>query len=101
MKTKYQMNVPLNIGETVRNNSAEYLGYYIRDHYPNAIDGIKVVHRRIILALHNFPNSLKSVDAVGKVNSIHDHSDTSIYGTIVRLSQPWYINPPLVTIEGI
>lgn len=73
---------------------------------PDAKDGLKPVHRRIIYAqkeLGNYSNKAykKSAAIVGDVmGKYHPHGDSSIYEAMVRLAQFWSVRYPLVDGQG-
>ena len=73
---------------------------------PDARDGLKPVHRRIIHAmrlLHLEPNQgyKKSARIVGDViGKFHPHGDQSIYDALVRLAQDFALRYPLVDGQG-
>lgn len=53
------------------------------------------------LGLKNTKNYKKSARVVGDViGKFHPHGDSSIYDALVRLSQEWKINIPLVEMHG-
>ncbi|MBQ1906948.1 MAG: DNA gyrase subunit A, partial [Firmicutes bacterium] len=62
---------------------------------PDARDGLKPVHRRILYGMSTLGNTpdkphKKSARIVGEVmGKFHPHGDTSIYDAMVRLAQPW------------
>lgn len=73
---------------------------------PDARDGLKPVHRRILFAmfqeglLHN-KKHVKCAAVVGEVlKSYHPHGDVAVYDTLVRLAQPWNLRYPLVDGQG-
>ena len=73
---------------------------------PDARDGLKPVAKRILWStfeekrLHNKPH-VKSARIVGDVmGRYHPHGDSSIYGAMVRLSQPWIMRYPLIDWHG-
>jgi len=73
---------------------------------PDARDGLKPVHRRVLYAmfesgfLHNRPYK-KSARTVGDVMAkYHPHGDSSIYDTMVRMAQPWSLRYPLIDGQG-
>ena len=73
---------------------------------PDAKSGLKPVAKRILWAayetgrLSNKPH-VKSARIVGDtMASYHPHGDTSIYGAMVRLSQPWVMRYPLIDWHG-
>ncbi|MCH8519511.1 MAG: DNA gyrase subunit A [Nanoarchaeota archaeon] len=73
---------------------------------PEAKDGLKPVHRRIIYSmkeLGNYSNKAykKSARIVGEVmGKYHPHGDTSIYDAMVRLAQYWSVRYLLVDGQG-
>ena len=73
---------------------------------PDAKSGLKPVHRRILWGAYekgytfNKPH-VKSAKIVGDVmGTYHPHGDSSIYGALVRLSQPWVMRYPLIDWHG-
>lgn len=73
---------------------------------PDATSGLKPVARRILWSafeknyLFNKPH-VKSAKIVGDVmGAYHPHGDSSIYGALVRLSQPWVMRYPLIDWHG-
>ena len=73
---------------------------------PDATSGLKPVHRRILWGAYekgytfNKPH-VKSAKIVGDVMAeYHPHGDSSIYGALVRLSQPWVMRYPLIDFHG-
>lgn len=73
---------------------------------PDARDGLKPVHRRILFSMHENgyrPNHayVKSSRVVGDVmGRYHPHSDSAIYDAMVRLAQDFSMNVPLVDGHG-
>ena len=73
---------------------------------PDSACGLKPVARRILWGafekgyLFNKPH-VKSAKIVGDVmGAYHPHGDSSIYGALVRLSQPWVMRYPLIDWHG-
>ena len=73
---------------------------------PDVRDGLKPVHRRILFSmnengiLYNTPTK-KSARIVGDVlGKYHPHGDSSVYGALVRMAQPWAMRYPLVDGQG-
>jgi DNA gyrase subunit A len=73
---------------------------------PDARDGLKPVHRRVLYAMHEAglqPNrpTRKCARVVGDVmGSYHPHGDQAIYDALVRLAQPFSMRCPLVDGQG-
>lgn len=73
---------------------------------PNARDGLKPVHRRILYSMMRDGNTSdkgyrKSARIVGDVlGHFHPHGDSSVYGALVRLAQDWVMRYPLVDGQG-
>lgn len=73
---------------------------------PDAKSGLKPVAKRILYCAYDegFSSSkvhVKCANIVGKTMADwHPHGDTSIYGALVRLSQPWVMRYPLIDFHG-
>ncbi|UKJ90695.2 DNA topoisomerase (ATP-hydrolyzing) [Theileria orientalis] len=73
---------------------------------PDARDGLKVVHRRILWAMHMLklgPSGQfrKCAKVVGDVlGNYHPHSDKSVYDALCRLSQDFVMKMPLIDGHG-
>ena len=73
---------------------------------PDARDGLKPVHRRILYAMHELGLSpdrpfRKCVRVVGEVlGKYHPHGDTSVYDALVRMAQDFSMRTPLVNGHG-
>ena len=73
---------------------------------PDAKSGLKPVAKRIIYGTFDKGHSsakphVKCADIVGSVmGEWHPHGDSSIYGALVRLAQPWVMRYPLIDFHG-
>ncbi|MDH5322783.1 MAG: DNA gyrase subunit A [Gammaproteobacteria bacterium] len=73
---------------------------------PDARDGLKPVHRRVLHAMRELGNDYnkpykKSARVVGDViGKYHPHGDTAVYDTIVRMAQPFSMRALLVDGQG-
>ena len=73
---------------------------------PDATTGLKPVAKRILWAAYDSGKTsnkapVKSANVVGEVmGKWHPHGDSSIYGALVRLAQPWVMRYPLMYIHG-
>jgi DNA gyrase subunit A len=73
---------------------------------PDARDGFKPVHRRVLYAMHDLglqPNRAyrKCAFIVGEVmGKYHPHGDTAIYDTLARMAQEFSLRYPLVDGQG-
>ncbi|MBQ9254819.1 MAG: DNA gyrase subunit A [Bacteroidales bacterium] len=73
---------------------------------PDARDGMKPVHRRIMFAMGDMgmyynTKHKKSARIVGEVlGKYHPHGDSSVYGAMVRMAQKWALRYPLVDGQG-
>ena len=84
-----------------------YSKYIIQERaLPDVRDGLKPVQRRILYAMFEDGNTFekayrKSAKTVGLViGNYHPHGDISVYEAMVRLSQEWKMNVPLVDMQG-
>lgn len=73
---------------------------------PDARDGLKPVHRRILYSMNQNGNRstskfVKSARIVGDVmGKYHPHGDSAIYNSMVRLAQGWSLRYPLIQGQG-
>ena len=73
---------------------------------PDARDGLKPVHRRVLFAMHELNNDWnrpykKSARIVGDViGKYHPHGDTAVYDAIVRMAQDFSLRHMLVDGQG-
>ncbi|MFT4261189.1 MAG: DNA gyrase subunit A [Candidatus Woesearchaeota archaeon] len=73
---------------------------------PDARDGLKPVHRRILFAMHSLgmthkSSYRKSARIVGEVlGRLHPHGDSAVYDSLVRMAQPFSLRYPLVDGQG-
>src|SRR5690554_175566 len=73
---------------------------------PDVRDGLKPVHRRVLYAMHELSMSFskahkKSARVVGEVlGKYHPHGDSSVYGTMVRMAQPWSMRYMMIDGQG-
>ena len=88
-------------------NCIEYAAAVNEDRaIPDATSGLKPVARRIIYGAYDAGRSsnkphIKCANIVGDVMArFHPHGDTSIYGALVRLAQPWELRYPLIDFHG-
>ena len=97
----------INIDEEMRSSYIDYsMSVIIGRALPDARDGLKPVHRRVLFAMrelgnvHNRPYK-KSARVVGDViGKYHPHGDTAVYDTIVRMAQDFSLRYPLVDGQG-
>ena len=93
--------------EIMGSRYATYAKYVIQDRaIPDARDGLKPVQRRIIYSMYKDGNifsrpTKKCAHTVGAVmGKYHPHGDSSIYEALVRMSQTWKVNNPLIDFQG-
>ena len=73
---------------------------------PDAKSGLKPVARRILFGAYDSGRTsnkpyVKNARIVGDVmGALHPHGDSSIYGALVRLAQPWIMRYPLMDFHG-
>ena len=99
--------VPINIEDEIQKSYLEYaLSVIIGRALPDARDGLKPVHRRILFAMSEGGNDWnrpyrKSARIVGDViGKYHPHGDTAVYDAIVRMAQDFSLRYPLVDGQG-
>ncbi|MEM6519194.1 MAG: DNA gyrase subunit A [Cyanobacteria bacterium P01_C01_bin.70] len=73
---------------------------------PDARDGLKPVHRRILYAMHELGLTFdrpfrKCARVVGEVlGKYHPHGDTAVYDALVRMAQDFSMRAPLINGHG-
>ena len=99
--------VPIKIEEELRTAFLDYsMSVIVSRALPDARDGLKPVHRRILYSmfqLKNFWNRpyLKSARIIGDVlGRFHPHGDSAVYEALVRLAQDFSMRYPLVDGQG-
>ena len=99
--------IPVKIDEEMRSSYIDYsMSVIVSRALPDVRDGFKPVHRRVLYAMWDMGNTSdkptkKSAAIVGEVmGKYHPHGDSSIYGTLVRMAQPWAMRYPLVYGQG-
>ncbi|MDR2836524.1 MAG: DNA gyrase subunit A [Bacteroidales bacterium] len=99
--------IPVNIESEMKSSYIDYsMSVIVSRALPDVRDGLKPVHRRVLFGMNELGNKSdkpykKSARIVGEVmGKYHPHGDSSIYGTLVRLAQPWAMRYPLVDGQG-
>lgn len=95
------------IEDVIHNSMIPYAEYVILDRaIPRVEDGLKPVQRRILYSMYELgitPDkpTRKSARIVGDcLGKFHPHGDTSVYGALVRMGQPFSIRNCLVDGQG-
>ena len=98
---------PTDIHEEMRRSYLDYaMSVIIGRALPDARDGLKPVHRRVLYAMHEMGLThsrpyRKSARVVGDVlGKYHPHGDAAVYDTIVRLVQDFSMRYPLIDGQG-
>jgi len=98
---------PIAIEEELKRSYLDYaMSVIVSRALPDARDGLKPVHRRIIFSMHEQGNDWnkpyrKSARVVGDViGKYHPHGDQAIYDAMVRLAQPFSMRAPLIDGQG-
>lgn len=99
--------LPVSLEEEMRRSYLDYaMSVIVGRALPDARDGLKPVHRRVLFGMHEQNNDWnrpfkKSARIVGDVmGKYHPHGDQSIYDTIVRMAQPFSLRHLLVDGQG-
>jgi DNA gyrase subunit A len=99
--------MPVKIEEEMRTSFLDYsMSVIVSRALPDARDGLKPVHRRILYAMYQLKNFfnrpyLKSARIVGDViGRFHPHGDSAVYEALVRLAQDFNLRYPLVQGQG-
>jgi len=107
METTATPSTQVNIEAEMRKSYMDYaMSVIVGRALPDARDGLKPVHRRILFAMEDMglqQNKAykKSARVVGDViGKYHPHGDTAVYDTIVRMAQDFSLRNPLVDGQG-
>jgi len=99
--------LPISLEEEMRRSYLDYaMSVIVGRALPDARDGLKPVHRRVLFAMHELSNDWnrpykKSARIVGDViGKYHPHGDTAVYDTIVRMAQDFSLRHMLVDGQG-
>ena len=99
--------IPINLEEEMRRSYLDYsMSVIIGRALPDARDGLKPVHRRILFAMQEMglqanKKYTKCAKVVGyAMGNYHPHGDSAIYDAMVRLAQPFSMRYPLVDGQG-
>ncbi len=107
MYTRNEKIVPISIESEVKDSYLNYaMSVIVGRALPDARDGLKPVHRRILYAMqelgleHSKPYK-KCARIVGEVlGKYHPHGDVAVYDTLVRMAQDFSLRYPLVDGQG-
>src|SRR6202030_1731778 len=98
---------PVSITEEMKKSYLDYaMSVIVARALPDARDGLKPVHRRILYAMYengfewnkSYNKSARTVgDVIGKY---HPHGDQSVYDALVRLAQDFSMRVPLIDGQG-
>ncbi|HSY04122.1 MAG TPA: DNA gyrase subunit A [Acidobacteriaceae bacterium] len=99
--------ISINIEDEMRKSYLDYsMSVIIGRALPDARDGLKPVHRRILVAMdregmqYNKRYS-KCAGVVGEcLKKYHPHGDSAVYDSLVRMAQPWALRYPLIDGQG-
>jgi len=107
MEQQLDTSVPIQIEEEMRRSYLDYaMSVIIGRALPDARDGLKPVHRRILFAMQDLGSTYdkpfkKSARVVGDViGKYHPHGDTAVYDAMVRMGQPWSMRHLMVDGQG-
>src|SRR5919108_3090124 len=94
---------PRELEQEMRSSYLDYaMSVIVGRALPDARDGLKPVHRRVLYAMHDLglqPTRpyRKSAFIVGEVmRKYHPHGDAAIYDTLVRMAQDFSLRHPLI-----
>jgi len=104
---QHERILPRLIEQEMRDSFIDYsMSVIVQRALPDARDGLKPVHRRILFAMHELGllpgrDYKKSATVVGDVlGKYHPHGDSAVYETLVRMVQEFSLRYPLVDGQG-
>ncbi|TLS78197.1 DNA gyrase subunit A [Mariprofundus erugo] len=100
-------SLPVLIEDEMKRSYLDYaMSVIVGRALPDARDGLKPVHRRILYAMQDLGSTFdkpfkKSARVVGDViGKYHPHGDSAVYDALVRMAQPWSMRHVLVDGQG-
>ncbi|QHG14556.1 DNA topoisomerase (ATP-hydrolyzing) subunit A [Nostoc sp. ATCC 53789] len=107
MTTSQERIIPIDLRTEMSQSYLEYaMSVIVGRALPDARDGLKPVHRRILYAMHELGllhdrPFKKCARVVGEVlGKYHPHGDTAVYDALVRMAQDFSMRSPLVNGHG-
>lgn len=107
MSTPQERIVPTDLRSEMSRSYLEYaMSVIVGRALPDAKDGLKPVHRRILYAMHELGLTAdrpfrKCARVVGEVlGKFHPHGDTAVYDALVRMAQDFSMRSPLINGHG-
>jgi DNA gyrase subunit A len=99
--------IPIDLRQEMSRSYLEYaMSVIVGRALPDARDGLKPVHRRILYAMHELGLTAdrpfrKCARVVGEVlGKYHPHGDTAVYDALVRMAQDFSMRSPLINGHG-
>ncbi|MBW4583905.1 DNA topoisomerase (ATP-hydrolyzing) subunit A [Aetokthonos hydrillicola Thurmond2011] len=107
MTTSQERIIPTDLRNEMSRSYLEYaMSVIVGRALPDARDGLKPVHRRILYAMHELGLAhdrpfRKCARVVGEVlGKYHPHGDTAVYDALVRMAQDFSMRSPLIEGHG-
>ena len=107
MTTSQERIIPTDLRNEMSRSYLEYaMSVIVGRALPDARDGLKPVHRRILYAMHELGLTAdrpfrKCARVVGEVlGKYHPHGDTAVYDALVRMAQDFSMRSPLINGHG-
>jgi DNA gyrase subunit A len=107
MTTSEERIIPTDLRNEMSRSYLEYaMSVIVGRALPDARDGLKPVHRRILYAMHELGLMSdrpyrKCARVVGEVlGKYHPHGDTAVYDALVRMAQDFSMRSPLIAGHG-
>ncbi|MDJ0675119.1 MAG: DNA topoisomerase (ATP-hydrolyzing) subunit A [Calothrix sp. MO_167.B42] len=107
MTTSQERIIPTDLRSEMSRSYLEYaMSVIVGRALPDARDGLKPVHRRILYAMHELGLTAdrpfrKCARVVGEVlGKYHPHGDTAVYDALVRMAQDFSMRAPLIQGHG-
>lgn len=87
--------------DVLRDNMRTFSRHTIKEYMPHEVDGLKLVHRRVLQAILHGEKKYKEAALIGETMKLyHPHGDGAIKDAIDRLCQPFNQAVPLIDSPG-
>lgn len=100
MNEELEAQVTNDATSEIKANIIAYGEDALHNKFTSNIDGLKAIGRRILWFTRQYNTKTALGRLIGDLLVVHTSGDQSIYDAIIRLSQPFMIGHPLVTVYG-
>lgn len=86
--------------QAIENGLSTYSTDVVMNKFPNFIDGLKTIHRRILWFAKDYQQTIPLSQMLGGIMSVHTSGDQTIVESIIKMSQNFVMDTPFIRIRG-